>query len=44
MNNDITGPFVITGASGQLGSLVVDLMLEAGASPLIATTRSPENL
>jgi len=44
MNNDIAGPFVITGASGQLGSMVVDFMLEAGASPLIATSRSPEKL
>jgi len=44
MSSDMAGPFVITGASGQLGSMVLDFMLEAGASPLIATTRSPEKL
>lgn len=34
------GPFLVTGASGQLGGRVMELLLEAGAGPLIATTRS----
>jgi NAD(P)H dehydrogenase (quinone) len=38
------GPFLVTGASGQLGGRVVELLLEAGAGPLIATTRSVDKL
>jgi NAD(P)H dehydrogenase (quinone) len=39
-----TGPFLVTGASGQLGRRVLDRLLSAGAAPIIATTRSPEAL
>ena len=39
-----SGPFVITGAAGNLGGLVLDKLIEAGAGPLIATSRSPEKL
>ena len=39
-----TGPFLVTGASGQLGRLALDHLLHAGARPVIATTRSPEKL
>jgi NAD(P)H dehydrogenase (quinone) len=35
---------LVTGASGHLGRRVVDLLLEANAGPLIATTRHPEKL
>ncbi|MBV1895988.1 MAG: SDR family oxidoreductase [Rhodobacteraceae bacterium] len=38
------GPFIVTGASGQLGRQVIANMLEAGAGPIIAVTRSPEKL
>ena len=38
------GPFLVTGASGQLGRLTLDHLLKVGASPIIATTRSPETL
>jgi len=35
---------LVTGASGQLGQLVVEALLQAGQTNLIATTRQPENL
>ncbi len=38
------GPFLVTGASGQLGARALELLLEAGVGPLIATTRSVEKL
>lgn len=38
------GPFLVTGASGQLGRRVVELLLEGGAGPVIATTRSVDKL
>ena len=38
------GPFIVTGASGQLGRRVIELLVEAKAGPLIATTRTPEKL
>jgi len=38
------GPFVVTGASGQLGQQVIAILLEAGAGPIIAISRSPEKL
>ena len=38
------GPFLVTGASGQVGRRVVQLLLERGAGPIIATTRTPNAL
>ena len=38
------GPFIVTGASGQLGRQVVDLLLKAGCSPIVAITRDPSKL
>jgi len=38
------GPFIVTGASGNLGRQVIDNLLAAGTSPIIAITRSPEKL
>lgn len=35
---------LVTGASGQLGRRVVELLLEADAGTIIATTRTPEKL
>lgn len=35
---------LVAGASGHLGRRVVELLLEAGAGPVIATTRTPEKL
>lgn len=35
---------LVSGASGQLGRRVVELLLEANAGPVIALTRSPEKL
>lgn len=40
----MTGKLLVTGASGQLGQRVLELLLEAGADSIIATTRSPEKL
>lgn len=39
-----TGSFIVTGASGQLGRQVVDLLIEAGAGPIVAVTRSTDKL
>jgi len=44
MSNIQEGPFIVTGASGQLGQQVVDNLLDAGVSPIIAISRSPEKL
>ena len=44
MSNIQNGPFIVTGASGNLGRQVIANMLEAGAGPIIAVTRSPEKL
>ncbi|OUS05410.1 NAD(P)-dependent oxidoreductase [Rhodobacterales bacterium 52_120_T64] len=38
------GPLIVTGASGQLGRQVIAKLIEAGAGPIIAITRSPEKL
>lgn len=38
------GPFIVTGASGNLGRQAVDLLVEAGAGPVIAISRTPEKL
>lgn len=35
---------LVTGASGHLGRRVVELLLEANAGPIIATTRTPDKL
>jgi NAD(P)H dehydrogenase (quinone) len=37
-------PLLVTGASGQLGRRVLELLLERNAGPIIATTRTPANL
>jgi len=44
MTATLQGPFLVSGASGQLGRLVLDRLLDHGAQPIIATTRSPEKL
>jgi len=37
-------PLLVTGAAGNLGRRVVELLLEAKVGPIIATTRAPEKL
>jgi NAD(P)H dehydrogenase (quinone) len=37
-------PLLVTGAAGQIGRRVLDLLLAAKAGPIIATTRKPEAL
>ncbi len=44
MSNTIKGPFIVTGASGQLGSQVIENLLAQGAEPVVAMTRTPEKL
>ena len=44
MTKKPVGPFIVTGASGQLAKRVIELMLEAKAGPLIAASRTPEKL
>jgi NAD(P)H dehydrogenase (quinone) len=39
-----TRSLLVTGAAGALGRQVVELLLEANAGPIIATTRAPEKL
>ena len=44
MKRPLPGPFLVTGASGQLARRVIELLLDANAGPLIATTRDPAKL
>ncbi len=39
-----TTPLLVTGAAGQIGRRVLDLLLAAKAGPIIATTRNPAAL
>lgn len=39
-----TETLLVTGASGQLGRLVLDALVQSGEQPIIATTRTPERL
>lgn len=38
------GPFIVTGASGQLGRQVVERLVQSGAAPVIAVSRHPDKL
>ena len=40
----MTQHLLVTGASGQLGRRVIELLLESGEANIIATTRQPEKL
>ncbi|QPC80607.1 SDR family oxidoreductase [Phototrophicus methaneseepsis] len=44
MSDNLQASLLVTGASGQLGRQVVELLLEKGAQNVIATTRTPEKL
>ncbi|MBO6865211.1 MAG: SDR family oxidoreductase [Alphaproteobacteria bacterium] len=44
MSNIQNGPFVVTGASGQLGRQVVELLVQGGAGPIVAVSRNPDKL
>ena len=44
MSDSIQGPFIVTGASGQLGRQVVENLLAKGANPVVAITRTPDKL
>ena len=44
MTQTTQSTLLVTGASGHFGRRVVELLLEHGASAIIATTRSPEKL
>jgi NAD(P)H dehydrogenase (quinone) len=39
-----TSTLLVTGASGQLGRRVIELLLDQKAGPIVATTRSPEKV
>jgi len=38
MPNAINGPFIVTGASGQFGSQVIETLLTRGAEPIVSLT------
>jgi len=44
MNWNRSKTLLVTGASGQLGRRVVEILLDAEAGPVVAATRSPEKL
>lgn len=44
MTNENKTTLLVTGASGHLGQRVVELLLEAGETSIVATTRTPEKL
>ncbi|MCO6389109.1 NAD(P)H-binding protein [Aliihoeflea sp. 40Bstr573] len=44
MTSAQNGPFIVTGASGQLGRQVIDRLIEGKVGPIIAMTRSPDKL
>ncbi len=44
MNTNKKPTLLVTGAGGQLGRRVVELLLDDAAGPVIATTRNPEKL
>lgn len=44
MSNIQNGPFIVTGASGQLGREVIERLVQAGAGPIIAVSRNPDKL
>ena len=44
MTNHEVGTLLVTGASGHLGRRIVELLLESGVGPIVATTRTPEKL
>ncbi|WP_282048125.1 NAD(P)H-binding protein [Sulfitobacter mediterraneus] len=44
MTNIQDGPFIVTGASGNLGQQVIDNLIAVGAGPIVAVSRSPEKL
>lgn len=44
MSDIQNGPFIVTGASGQLGRQVVERLVQAGIGPIIAVSRNPDKL
>ena len=44
MSQDHRPVLLVTGASGHMGRRVLELLLDAQAGPIIATTRTPDNL
>ncbi|MBC7164763.1 MAG: hypothetical protein H5U15_07160 [Roseovarius sp.] len=44
MSNTINGPFLVSGASGQLGCQVIEALPAQGTEPRVAVTRAPEKL